>query len=586
MAAPPRLRPCAGRAAASGRLVVSVHAAIVTFDHGSKPSYTLSVPNWRQGLSPRRGGETDKFGSRYEGRWTVRQILEILRGSAIAITVEPVGEIGEGVEFSLERTAGTEVHQVKRQIGAANEWELHVLHARGVLAAAQKHVAAGRQFHFVSASSASLLAELADRARRSGNLQSFERWWLTSKELAEGFKYLKQTAYDSAQTAWATLCGLYVRCVDEQSLTSTNSTIAGLLLAGAEPLLAAAGLGDLVSDNLAVTLDAPAIEELLDHYGLRLQLITGSSTIHQSVRSISTNWAESVRRELLQPVIQRSEAGTVVDHLMNDPGRPLFVIGNAGSGKSAVLHQVVGHLEAAGWPVLAIRLDRIEPFSSTTELGQRRGLDVSPVTALAAVAGERPCLLVVDQLDAVSLASGRLPTDFEAISDLLREATAFPGMRVLLACRKFDLNNDYRIRALAESEDLTPTEVGLLSDEQVDVAVRAMGLPAEQLTATQRDLLRTPLHLVLLRSIADQADALSFTSPNGLFHAFWERKHRDCRRPQRRIRFVETIDVIAEAMSARQWLSVPASVLDTDDLTEDAEVLTSEGVLGRVSKVG
>ena len=152
---------------------------------------------------------------------------------------------------------------------------------------------------------------------------------------------------------------------------------------------------------------------------------------------------------------------------------------------------------------------------------------------------------------------------------------------MLLACRKFDLNNDYRIRALAESENLTRIEVGLLSDAQVDVAVRAMGLPAEQLTATQRDLFRTPLHLVLLRSIADQADALSFASPNGLFHAFWERKHRDCRRPQRRIRFVETIDVIAEAMSARQRLSVPISVLDTDDLTEDAEVLTSEGVLVR-----
>ena len=271
-------------------------------------------------MSPRRGGETDKFGSRYEGRWTARQILEILRGSAIAITVEPVGEIGEGIEFSLERAEGTEVHQVKRQIGAANEWQLHVLRSRGVLAAAQKHVAAGRQFHFVSASSASLLAELADRARRSGNLQSFEGRWLTSKELAEGFQYLKHTAYDSAQTAWTTLCGLYVRCVDEQSLTSTNSTIAGLLLAGAEPSLAAAGLGDLVSDNLSVTLDAPAIERLLGDYGLQLRPITGSPTIGQGIRSLSASWAESIRRELLQPAIQRSEAGTIADHLMHDLG--------------------------------------------------------------------------------------------------------------------------------------------------------------------------------------------------------------------------------------------------------------------------
>jgi hypothetical protein len=532
-------------------------------------------------LSPRRGGETDKFGNRYEGRWTVHQILEILQGAAVSIAVEPIGEIGEGVEFSLERVDVTEVHQVKRQIGTANEWELHVLSSRGVLGAAQKHVAAGRQFHFVSTTSASLLADLADRARRSGNLQSFEEQWLTSKDLTNGFKYLKQTAYGSAQTAWTTLCGLYVRCVDEQSLTSINNTVAGLLLAGAEPSLAAAGLADLISDNLAVTLDAGAIEDLLKNYGLRLQPIVGSPAIRQSVCSISTNWSESIRRELLQPTIPRSEAEAAVDHLMNDPGRQLFVTGDAGTGKSAVLHQIVDHVEVANWPVLAVRLDRVGPFSSTVELGQRRGLDVSPVTALAAVAGEGPCLLVVDQLDAVSLASGRLPTDFDPVADLVREASAFPAMRVLLACREFDLNNDYRIRALAESEGTTRVEVGPLSDEQLNAAIQTMGLPTEHLTDAQRDLFRAPLHLVLLQSIADQPDALTVTSPNGLFNAYWERKRRDCRRPPRMVRFAETIDVVTEAMSDRQRLSVPASVLDTHDLAEDGDVLASEGVLVR-----
>lgn len=532
-------------------------------------------------MSPRRGGETDKFGNRYEGRWTVRQVLDILQGEALAITIEPIGEIGEGVEFSLERVGVTEVHQVKRQIGTANEWELHVLNSRGVLAAAQKHVAAGRQFHFVSTTSASLLGELVDRARRSGNLQSFEERWLTSQDLTNGFKYLKQAAYDSAQTAWTTLCGLYVRSIDEQFLTSTNSTVAGLLLAGAAPSLAVAGLGDLVSDHLAEPLDARTIGDLLKNYGLRLQPITGSPAIRQSVRSISASWSEGVGRELLRPAIPRSETDTAVDHLTNAPERRFFVIGDAGTGKSAVLHQIVGRIGSADWPVLAIRLDRVEPFSSTMELGQRRGLDVSPVTALAAVAGDRPCLLVVDQLNAVSLASGRLPTDFDAIGNLVREANAFPAMRVVLACRRFDRDNDYRIRALAEAENTTRIEVGPLSDEQVDTAIRAMKLPAEQLTATQRDLFRTPLHLVLLRIIADQADALSITSPNGLFRAYWERKRRDCRRPPRTIRFEETIDVIAEAMSARQRLSVPETILDTDGLADDAEVLASEGVLVR-----
>ena len=317
------------------------------------------------------------------------------------------------------------------------------------------------------------------------------------------------------------------------------------------------------------------------NYGLRLQPITGSPAIRQSVRSISASWSEGVGRELLRPAIPRSETDTAVDHLTNAPERRFFVVGDAGTGKSAVLHQIVEWTGSADWPVLAIRLDRVEPFSSTVELGHRRGLDVSPVTALAAAAGDRPCLLVVDQLDAVSLASGRLPTNFDVVGNLVREASAFPSMRVLLACRRFDLDNDYRIRALAEAENTTRIEVGPLSNEQVDTAIRAMKLPAEQLTATQRDLFRMPLHLVLLRIIADQADTLSVTSPNGLFRAYWERKRRDCRRPPRTIRFEETIDVITEAMSARQQLSVPETVLDTDGLADDAEVLASEGVIVR-----
>ena len=143
----------------------------------------------------------------------------------------------------------------------------------------------------------------------------------------------------------------------------------------------------------------------------------------------------------------RVEARDLVDQLQESRARPLFVIGSGGGGKSAVLYQTVDRIEADGWPVLALRLDRIEPFSSTIELGQRRNLDVSPVTALAAVAQGGPSVLVIDQLDALSLASGRMPATFDVIIELLREARAFPEMRVILACREFDTKNDHRIRA-------------------------------------------------------------------------------------------------------------------------------------------
>ena len=76
------------------------------------------------------------------------------------------------------------------------------------------------------------------------------------------------------------------------------------------------------------------------------------------------------------------------------------------------------------------------------------------------------------------------------------------------------------------------------------------------LTADQRDLLRSPLNLVLLRTIADQPDALSFASSRQLFDAYWDRKRRDCQQ-RRPTRFAKVIGVLADAMSVRQRLSVP-----------------------------
>jgi hypothetical protein len=57
-------------------------------------------------------------------------------------------------------------------------------------------------------------------------------------------------------------------------------------------------------------------------------------------------------------------------------------------------------------------------------------------------------MLVIDQLDAVSLASDRNPELFEVLKDIIRQADAYPRMRLLLTRRRVDLDNDYRLRTL------------------------------------------------------------------------------------------------------------------------------------------
>ncbi|MFF7975393.1 hypothetical protein [Streptomyces sp. NPDC007905] len=530
-------------------------------------------------MSPRPGGETDKFGNRYEGAWTVRHLLYVLLGSAQSITVEDIDDLGKGAEFTYRHGATVEVHQVKRQNGNANSWSVQSLQNKDIWANARHHVIQGRHFHFVSMVPVRDVQELTERARSADNLAEFISDRLT-KELQGPFNKLSSsTIYGSTEVAWKVLRGIWISCIDENEIVRTNAVLSELLLSGAGGRLSAAALGELVNNSLGSTLDAAGIESRLGQYQLSRSTLLVGAAISGTVREITTAWAASVERELIRPTIKRFEAQEIVNLLDAGSGSLTLLMGDAGGGKSATLHQVVNIFRSRDIPILSFRLDRLEPFASTTELGNRVGLDVSPVAALASVAEGRPSVLVVDQVDAVSLVSGRMPRNFDAVADLVREASAFPKMRVVLACRKFDVENDHRIRELVDEKQCVRVEVQGLSETQVNEAVSAMGLDVGHLNTHQRNLLRSPLHLVLLRGIANDPRALEFQTTSNLFDAFWQRKLTDCVQRRDAVRFNEVISTVAEAISTRQRLSVPATVLDQANLSVDASVLVSEHLL-------
>src|SRR5207253_3668663 len=123
----------------------------------------------------------------------------------------------------------------------------------------------------------------------------------------------------------------------------------------------------------------------------------------------------------------------------------------------------------------------------------------SPAPVLAAIAQGQQCLLVLDQLDAVSIASGRATQLFECLEEILQEARGFPNMRVLLACRSFDLDNDHRLRQLTDDEGIAQAvPIKELSASVVTQVVSGLGFDATNLTRRQTELFSIPLHLRLL----------------------------------------------------------------------------------------
>lgn len=531
-------------------------------------------------MSPRPGGEADKLGNKYESAWAIRHALYCISNDLRSLTLEDVDrEVGEGSEFTYESGMATEVHQLKRQNGNSNSWTVKSLADLKVFETAAGHVAAGRDFHFVSLVPFRPLQELADRARRSSDLISFTQSWLTN-ELRPVFDNLTaESILGSPQRAWETVRGMWFSVQDEHDIIRMNAMLAGSQLSGATGSLISLAIGDILLENLGRRLTRTDLLASLDQREIRPIEAASRKNAREQVRAVTNSWRDSVRRELLEPRIERVEAPQLIEAL--SAHRTGFVAGTAGGGKSSVLEQSVELLEASGAEVLALRLDRLDAFASTIELGRQLGLETSPAASLALAAEGRDAYLVIDQLDAVSLASGRMPESFDVVVDLISEALSVTGIKVILACREFDIDNDHRIRSLADQAEATTISVGLLPAEIVDAAVTEMGLDATHLTSSQRSILLTPMHLVLLRTIADQTGALAFQSKGSLFEAYWERKRRASRARRVNVRFNEVIARVANESSNRQTLSIPIEVLDDGDLIDDANVLVSEHVLAR-----
>jgi hypothetical protein len=532
-------------------------------------------------LSPRPGGEADKFGNRYEGIWTVCQLLYVMAGRVLSLQVERGAERDEAVEFYLRGVGGTEVHQVKRQVGRMNGWSLRALDNAGVLHAAAKHVEAGREFHFVSTVPSPVLRELSTRARGSDDHTDFMERSLTLEDRKSIDFLCAEGIWGSPERTWRTLRCIHPAWPDERNLRATNAALCEFLLGGADGAAAAASLGDLIVDNLGRTLDADAIWQRVGAYGLRRAPLFDRHALSELVGTATRVWRAEVEGELLEPVIRRAQVDELVARLVNCSSAQTLVSGMAGGGKTAVMAQTVAAIAERGWPILAIRADRLSQTTTTKQIGAQLDLPASPVATLAAVADREPCLLVVDQLDAVSFVSGRAPQLLPVIVELLRESAGFPNMRIVLACRQFDLDNDERLRDLVEpAGDAQIVAVPPLTDEEIAEAVDAANLSAARLTARQRELLRVPLHLVLLAAAADEPTALDFDSSTDLFDAFWNRKLRAVEHRQGRgIRFSSLVTHLAQRMSEQQRLSLPRSELGADDLERDAEVLASEHVL-------
>ncbi|HVC76344.1 MAG TPA: hypothetical protein VND96_07500 [Candidatus Micrarchaeaceae archaeon] len=528
---------------------------------------------------PTAGGIASKYGERYEGRWTLLQLFRVLRGEADWIRVEVPGV--DAAEFALGCGETEEFHQVKRQ-RAEGRWTISAL--AEVLTGFSTHLRnPAVRCTFVTTEPARELQEICDRAKRTESLAEFEGVVAESKEMVQAAAQIAgQLKSGSQSDLWPLLKRISVEVVSEAQLLRLLKA-ESRLLAAASPEAVIGFLGDLLEDNASKTLYAYDVWQQIGQQGWRQADLGRDPSTASAIEQQNLRFRKSLDDlTIVGTFFPPSEVATVLELLRDRNGpKAVLVSGSGGAGKSGVLREAFDRLKDEGWPMLALRADWMPPSRTSAQLVSDIRIPTSPAIVLAALPSDRDRLLILDQLDAVSSASGRRTDLLVALEELFDELADVDGVRVLMACRQFDLESDRRLRKLASDSRFTVESVPISRWDEARIrgVLDSLGVPVPSRPSLLK-LLETPLHLALYADLATRRPELatSVASSAELFDAYWDFKEQAVREAVGQpVHWVEVLESVSGAIEEQRALWVPSDVVDRH--RADALAMISAGVL-------
>lgn len=528
------------------------------------------------------GGAGAKIPNDYEDLWGAEGLLSVVLGEADNIRIEEPGVFD--AEFYTEKDDKRLYWQAKIHEERGN-WSLYSI--KHVLASFGKRIAEGHCVRFVSTTDAKDLRELARDCRSALDWQEFQQRFLLPVQIRRSRFTQVMRCWDlqDEELTFHRLRMLETRVKDEDSLRDD------LLLKlqfrfDAPPNSTLATLKDLYRTSVHKLLNANDVRSALESVGIRELVITATDHDREQLLAVTTQYCEAQKQILIRETLTpRKEIADLKQKLQaKENVQDVFLVGEAGSGKSGAVLELIQYLKDETIPVLAFRMDMLPPSLSTPRaLGQHWSLTDSPIRILTQLHPRRCIAVVIDQLDAVSTASGRLSPLAGLLDGLLNEIDGARAssneILLLLVCREFDIDNDAQLRRLRSRKHITQ-KIGKLSKDEVLAIVRPLRA-GQSLTDKQIETLRLPQNLSLYVQILDGAeDGLAFTSQQDLFDRYWviKRKAVLAKSGLAMDHWHEAIDGFVGYANSRQTLSVPVEHLDSLP-PQYLEALLSEGVM-------
>lgn len=224
-------------------------------------------------------------------------------------------------------------------------------------------------------------------------------------------------------------------------------------------------------------------------------------------------------RDVWGAQIERPEFDDLLGRVRAEPSGETLLVGEAGSGKSALLSALVAQLEADGVPVLGVKADRLPADVRTlADVSHALGMRGDVVSCVKALAEEGPCVLLVDQLDAVSEVMDRTSDRMRLLLRLVEEVhpggrdAERPPVHVVVSSRPFEADHDARFSRF----EYQRTTLALPTLDRVDAALLEVGVDPSLVPRPLRETIRRPFALKLFVGIAKRGGRLDDLLPSML----------------------------------------------------------------------
>lgn len=276
--------------------------------------------------------------------------------------------------------------------------------------------------------------------------------------------------------------------------------------------------------------------------------------------------------------IARKETQELLSWLEDEQGakkenRVRLLVGDAGSGKSVVMQDVLLSMETNGIPVLGLKSDQLFSIKDKN-IDELVGLE-KPVTAFVKeMADKGKFVFLVDQIDALSSTLSNDRTSLRSMNTLIDDVSNHPNVRVIVSCRPYDLHFD---PALEKYRYYPACRMDLLPVELVDETLSVAGIELKDNETVVKNFLRNPLNLFLFCHIKDNR-LFSNKKPNRtiLYDALWKKVIDECEAEKVTSESLcNCLNYITDAMYNDQVLAVSNDRLYTKFAKEESYLLSN-----------